>query len=1116
MKRIILSIGIALSLCNATAQNQEKTLDDALVNVNQTGVTSGIIYERTLQLANLYNFNREEGFDTANYDYFKQALLEMHRASNDNLFVSSSVLKDQIKVESDNIVPLGILNTDFQLLNHHVDDEQNGGLLYNEDTQEFSQINGQPPFYTLHTTVIAPLDKAAVGTGITYKIDSAYFFQNQQQRIKTLTADFGDGTSRSLISNFNLTAQQITVNYSTDGEKIAVYNIVYEDNTTITTKSKIYFKYEPTVVPKTLSPVCAGATFKENGRIVADIPFQGYNINDPNIFAEIDYRIFYSENDGGNNQLDNPIIILDGFDPGDKRKIEDCDCGQDEDCASDNAENGQFNPALHDSMFDFQFYESENGQDKNALTTLREEGYDVIMVNHPTYPTTDQNTGQEVEIDGGAYYIESNAMALIKLIQQTRDIAKGFNPNATLKLVGPSMGGQISRYALAYMEQKEEETGDDIWDHNVSHWVSIDSPHLGANIPLGDQALIYLLRDFSPEAADFYDLQLGSPAAQQQLIESHSQAPGLSHHHVDQTRLDGHTVLQGFSQDRGSNFFQTHYNNQSINGVANSQGFPIKSKNLSIINGSLSGSKMTDLQTQTGNLDFADDGERVLNIKTFARVKINLPIGNIVFRTHVATLDSHFMPTYTESRLAKFYKLPENKTIKSPNLNDRGVMDNVPGGYFGAQDDIAVAVNEGEPPVDIRHIPLGYTALHFALAQFHIFGADVSTDTQVRKLNPIHSFIPSFSAIAHLEPDQNWNNPLDYNLACESNKLTPFDTYFGQELNTRHTSFSQESIDWLLGNLALNDGSVLDPVYPITSPSFFTSNSICVDEVIRIGFENECKLVTDPTFITSSNIRVVSSNGHSAEIKGLQDGWGHIQVNVGNGQSFYREIYVGVPIMGDNVRILNYDIPALSIQPSSFEYCEQVSIQFDIDAPSFIEYAEVEMRKSPQSQAYWDGDYRSGKDRRVAIFPQCDELFVFEARARNACGWSDWKEYSVDLNVCDGDCTTTANPPGNDMSDNFIISPVPADTDITISFNVNPTWTFTPTNCYDYLTTVEGDPICDYYVVIEMFDLTDLRQIFIKGHKIGTSFDVSGLIPGTYVLKITHQGQIESHHIIVH
>jgi hypothetical protein len=82
MKRILLSIGIGLSLCNATAQNQEKTLDDALVNVNQTTITSGIIYERTMQLADLYNFNREENFNTADYQYFRQALLEMHNASN--------------------------------------------------------------------------------------------------------------------------------------------------------------------------------------------------------------------------------------------------------------------------------------------------------------------------------------------------------------------------------------------------------------------------------------------------------------------------------------------------------------------------------------------------------------------------------------------------------------------------------------------------------------------------------------------------------------------------------------------------------------------------------------------------------------------------------------------------------------------------------------------------------------------------------------------------------------------------------------------------------------------------------------------------------------------------
>jgi hypothetical protein len=82
MKKIILSIGIALSLCNAAAQDQEKTLDQALINIDQSSVTSGVIYERALQLSNLYNFNREEGFNTANYRFFKQALQEMYVASN--------------------------------------------------------------------------------------------------------------------------------------------------------------------------------------------------------------------------------------------------------------------------------------------------------------------------------------------------------------------------------------------------------------------------------------------------------------------------------------------------------------------------------------------------------------------------------------------------------------------------------------------------------------------------------------------------------------------------------------------------------------------------------------------------------------------------------------------------------------------------------------------------------------------------------------------------------------------------------------------------------------------------------------------------------------------------
>ncbi len=1126
MKRFILSIGMLLFLYNATAQESQPTLDDALENVDQTAVTSGIIYERVFQFANLYNFNREEGFNTATYDYFQKALSEMHRASNEQLFMSRSDLLNQINQENTSIVPLGILNTDFQLLNYREEEVGNGGLTYNEENNEFTQISGRPAFYTLHTTVIAPLDQATKGTGITYKINPAYFFQNQDQRIKTLTADFGDGLIKEIISDFQLQSQsqEITVNYNSDGDKIAVYEITYEDDSNITTQSSIYFKYEPIIVPKGLTPFCAGATFKENGRIIADEEFTGYATGDPRIKAEIEYRIFYSQNDGGNNQLDNPIIILDGFDPGDKRKIEDCDCEQDVDCAAANKENGQFNPALHDNMFDFQTYYDENNAQQNALITLREQGFDVIMVNHPTYETIDLNTGQTVTIDGGAYYIESNAMALIKLIQQTNGIARGINPSATLKIVGPSMGGQISRYALAYMEQKEEVTGNSaLWDHNVSHWVSVDSPHLGANIPLGDQALIYLLRNQSPGASDFYYDQLGSPAALQQLIEQHrspipafgySGLPYPDESQVINELLNARTILQGFNEDRGSSYFQTHYNNQSINGVSGSNGFPVKSINLSLINGSLSGSKVTDLETQQGQLTFGNDGEKVLGIKTFARVRINLPIGNIVFRTHVATLDSHFMPSNGDSnRIAKFYKIPRNIITSATNSNDRGVMDNVPGGYFGAQQDLADAVLDGDNPISLdTRFPSG-TFMDDVLGwTSNIIGVSVVGDIQVRKNNPIHSFIPSFSVMAHLNPDQNWNNPLDYNLTCDSNVLTPFDSYYGEDLNTRHTSFNQNSVNWLIDNLAITDvNNLLGPEYPVDINDLIGPDEICVGETVTYSFENPCKLLDASFFYSSGGLSVNSHTNGSVTVTGTGDGPAEIVLRRANGDTLRKPIYVGVPQTGGTlIEVDPNTIPNLSL--SNETYCTSKGIKI-INWPNFEQVDNIEMRKI-SGQSDWDGELRSGRDLRTVISSNCNEVFEFEVRVENQCGWSEWEYFSVDITGCPNTCPPVSNS-GNIVSENFIISPIPADTDLAIDMVENPSWTFFTLGCGDGITDLGGNTACSTFVGVKLYTFEGTLVINKPVHQLGSAVDVSSLVAGTYILHVTHAGQLEVHQIPV-
>ena len=57
MKNILFTIVVLLlSFYNAFAQNS--SIDLQLANIDQSSVTSGIIYERSSRMANLYEFNQ--------------------------------------------------------------------------------------------------------------------------------------------------------------------------------------------------------------------------------------------------------------------------------------------------------------------------------------------------------------------------------------------------------------------------------------------------------------------------------------------------------------------------------------------------------------------------------------------------------------------------------------------------------------------------------------------------------------------------------------------------------------------------------------------------------------------------------------------------------------------------------------------------------------------------------------------------------------------------------------------------------------------------------------------------------------------------------------------------
>ena len=204
--------------------------------------------------------------------------------------------------------------------------------------------------------------------------------------------------------------------------------------------------------------------------ITASISYQGYDETQA-YFGQGEYEIFL---DNVNGVLDKPIIILDGFDPGDQRDVTG-------------------------------LYQSLSFDGDNIADIVRDEGFDIVILNAPQYTT------EGLDIDGGADYIQRNAMVLIALIDFINEQKEG---EEELVILGPSMGGLIARYGLAFMEQNN-------MPHETRLYISFDSPHRGANIPISLQYLInYLAQQFdNAEAMAIVDQVLNSSAAKEMLYD---------------------------------------------------------------------------------------------------------------------------------------------------------------------------------------------------------------------------------------------------------------------------------------------------------------------------------------------------------------------------------------------------------------------------------------------------------------------------------------------------------------------------------------------------------------------------------------------------------------------
>ena len=170
----------------------------------------------------------------------------------------------------------------------------------------------------------------------------------------------------------------------------------------------------------------------------------------------------------GHAAVTNPVVVVEGFD-------------------LDNTMNW---PVLYELL-----------NQENLLEDMRTAGYDAIVLDFTE--ATDP--------------IQRNALVLTELLAQIR---AAVGPATTMPLIGASMGGLVSRYALLWLEDQGV-------DHQVRTYVSFDSPHLGANIPLGLQYWLYFFRNESTDARLLLD-SLDRPAARQMLLYHHLGTTGTT------------------------------------------------------------------------------------------------------------------------------------------------------------------------------------------------------------------------------------------------------------------------------------------------------------------------------------------------------------------------------------------------------------------------------------------------------------------------------------------------------------------------------------------------------------------------------------------------------------
>jgi hypothetical protein len=509
---------IAFFLFSVLCFSQDKAYD-----LLKDKIQTNILYDRVYNISNATNFNFK-GITTNN---FLQVYHELQRAD----FNQRLPKLDALKAAGDSgfaqkQIPLAVLISDFESIKKSELDNKNVFLNSNNQMELKSGIAS--PFNQHSIAVLGALLPKVKTSAVDFILKSNLIFNTTNKKITSvLVYNSSNETWENVISD-----QVFQLNFEENGKQLIQFKITLSTGEVINESISLEIDSQDVSDSKK-----NGQALNPNviNTITATIPYQGYDETQA-FLGQGEYQIFPDTVDG---ILDKPIILLDGFDPGDARNI-----------------TGIY------SLLNY----GTSGQ--NLGDMVRAQGYDVIILNFPTYT----RTGTTTSVDGGVDYIQRNAMILVELINQINAQKVGTAKNV---VIGPSMGGLISRYALRYMEQHS-------LNHDTRLYISFDAPHKGANVPIGYQHLFNYM-GFGPvgdvSLQGLVNGMLKSPAGREMLIdqfEGHLNSSLTAPSNTYEFLTTPNAALQPVGCPNFRNAFQTELN---------TMGFPTTTRNVAIANG---------------------------------------------------------------------------------------------------------------------------------------------------------------------------------------------------------------------------------------------------------------------------------------------------------------------------------------------------------------------------------------------------------------------------------------------------------------------------------------------------------------------------------------------------